>query len=106
VLVLSQHIEATGAVTLVGLAGFGYLLEDRVLEVGEFLAGAERVANGRSALDPQVVASLVSPLAGGPLTRLSERERHVLDLMAQGLTNAGIAHRRVLAVLAHFQARQ
>lgn len=70
VLVLSQHIETEHAVTLVALGGFGYLLKDRVLEVGEFLATAERVANGGSALDPQVVASLVSPVAGGPLARL------------------------------------
>ena len=110
-------------------------VKDRVLEVGEFLASAERVANGGSALDPQVVASLVSPLGGGPLARLSERERGVLGLMAQGLTNVGIAkrlvasertveahvrhillkldipegeddHRRVLAVLTHLQPRQ
>jgi len=49
-------------------------VKDRVLEVGEFLASAERVANGGSALDPQVVASLVSPLGGGPLARLSGRD--------------------------------
>ena len=97
VLVLSQHIETEHAVTLVALGGFGYLLKDRVLEVGEFLATAARVANGGSALDPQVVASLVSPVAGGPLGRLSERERAVLDLMAQGLTNVGIANRLVVS---------
>jgi DNA-binding NarL/FixJ family response regulator len=57
VLVLSQHIETTHAVQLVTLGGFGYLLKDRVLEVGEFLAAAERVADGGSALDPQVVGS-------------------------------------------------
>ena len=61
VLVLSQHIETTHAVNLVTLGGFGYLLKDRVLEVGEFLATAERVAAGGSALDPMVVANLVSP---------------------------------------------
>ena len=61
VLVLSQHIETTHAVELVALGGFGYLLKDRVLDVGEFLAAAERVARGGSALDPQVVARLVSP---------------------------------------------
>jgi DNA-binding NarL/FixJ family response regulator len=59
VLVLSQHIETTHALALVTLGGFGYLLKDRVLAVGDFLAAADRVAQGGSALDPQVVASLV-----------------------------------------------
>jgi DNA-binding NarL/FixJ family response regulator len=136
VLVLSQHIETTHAVELVTLGGFGYLLKDRVLEVGEFLAAAERVAQGGSALDPQVVASLVSARGeDDPLAELTEREREVLELMAEGLTNAGIAkrlylsertveahvrhvlmkldlpesedgHRRVLAVLAHLSTTQ
>jgi DNA-binding NarL/FixJ family response regulator len=136
VLVLSQHIETTHAVELVSLGGFGYLLKDRVLDVSEFLNAAERVAAGGSALDPQVVARLVSPAdRGGPLTELSDREREVLKLMAEGLTNSGIAkrlylsertveahvrhvlmklevpdgddtHRRVLAVLAHLRATQ
>jgi DNA-binding NarL/FixJ family response regulator len=97
VLVLSQHIETTHAVTLVAHGGFGYLLKDRVLEVGEFLAAAERVAAGGSALDPTVVASLVSPLDHGPVGRLSDRERSVLELMAQGLTNTGIANRLVVS---------
>jgi DNA-binding NarL/FixJ family response regulator len=134
VLVLSQHIETTYAVELITLGGFGYLLKDRVLEVGEFLAAAERVANGGSALDPQVVASLVGVHGeGDPLAELTEREREVLQLVAEGLTNAGIAkrlylsdrtveahvrhvlmklgipegeddHRRVLAVLTHLRA--
>jgi DNA-binding NarL/FixJ family response regulator len=137
VLVLSQHIETTHVVDLVTLGGFGYLLKDRVLDVGEFLAAAERVAHGGSALDPQVVARLLSPRGGttGALAELSEREREVLELMAEGLTNTGIArrlylsertveahvrhvlmklnlpesedgHRRVLAVLAHLRATQ
>jgi DNA-binding NarL/FixJ family response regulator len=97
VLVLSQHIETTHAVDLVSRAGFGYLLKDRVLEVGEFLATAQRIAGGGSALDPKVVARLVAPAAGGPLGRLSERERRVLELMAEGLTNTAIAHRLVLS---------
>src|SRR4051794_10912201 len=98
VLVLSQHIETTYAVKLVSLAGFGYLLKDRVLQVDDFLAAAERVARGGSALDPQVVTALLSPDAGpGPLAALSEREREVLELMAEGLTNAGVAHRLVLS---------
>jgi DNA-binding NarL/FixJ family response regulator len=136
VLVLSQHIETTHAVALVALGGFGYLLKDRVLEVGEFLASAQRVAEGGSALDPQVVGSLVSGRGeDNPLAELTEREREVLELMAEGLTNTGIAkrlyvsertveahvrhvlmklgvpenddgHRRVLAVLAHLGATQ
>jgi DNA-binding NarL/FixJ family response regulator len=136
VLVLSQHIETTHAVGLVALGGFGYLLKDRVLEVAEFLAAAQRVADGGSALDPQVVARLLAGRAeDDPLHRLSPREREVLELMAEGLTNVGIAnrlvvsertveahvrhllvkldipegpeaHRRVLAVLAHVGARR
>ncbi len=97
VLVLSQHVETTHAVALVAHPGFGYLLKDRVLEVGEFLATSERVAAGGSALDPVVVASLVSPAYGGPVERLSERERGVLQLMAEGLTNSGIAGRLVVS---------
>jgi DNA-binding NarL/FixJ family response regulator len=97
VLLLSQHIETANAVTLVAHRGFGYLLKDRVLQVDEFLATAERVAAGGSALDPTVVASLVSPTDHGPVGRLSERERGVLELMAQGLTNTGIANRLVVS---------
>ena len=97
VLVLSQHIETQHMVDLVAFGGFGYLLKDRVLEVQEFLAAAQRVASGGSALDPQVVASLVTPSKSGALAALSDRELGVLDLMAQGLTNAGIANRLILS---------
>jgi len=98
VLVLSQHVETTHAVQLATLGGFGYLLKDRVLDVGEFLAAAERVARGGSALDPKVVASLLaSQRADDPLAELTERERQVLRLMAEGMTNAGIARRLVLS---------
>jgi hypothetical protein len=76
---LSQHIETTHAVALVSLGGFGYLLKDRVLDVGEFLDTAVRVASGGSALDPKAVASLVAPADGEPLAHLSERERDVWD---------------------------
>lgn len=95
VLVLSQHVEATGAVGLVSQGGFGYLLKDRVLNAREFLDAAERVAKGGSALDPQVVASLVGGEKDG-LGELTEREREVLSLMAEGLTNSAIAGRLVL----------
>ena len=134
VLLLSQHVETSHVVDLVRLGGFGYLLKDRVLEVGEFLAAAERVARGGSALDPEVVGRLLLATRGdGPLAELSDREREILELMAEGLTNTGIAkrlfvsertveahvrhlllkldipqtedgHRRVLAVLAHLSA--
>jgi DNA-binding NarL/FixJ family response regulator len=134
VLVLSQHVETSHVVDLVRLGGFGYLLKDRVLDVQEFLAAADRVARGGSALDPEVVGRLVAPPGGdGPLAELSEREREILKLMAEGLTNSGIAkrlvvsertieshvrhvlnkldipqsedgHRRVLAVLTHLSA--
>jgi DNA-binding NarL/FixJ family response regulator len=95
VLVLSQHVESTGAVGLVSQGGFGYLLKDRVLHVSEFLEACERVARGGSALDPEVVASLV----GGErdaLAALTDREREVLSLMAEGLTNNAIARRLTL----------
>ena len=95
-LVLSQHIESAGAVGLVSQGGFGYLLKDRVLDVADFLEAAVRVARGGSALDPKVVSSLVGGDATDGLAVLSEREREVLSLMAEGLTNSGIARRLVL----------
>jgi DNA-binding NarL/FixJ family response regulator len=97
VLVLSQHIETTHAVDLVGRPGFGYLLKDRVLEVEEFLGTAARVAAGGSALDPTVVGTLLSSAGRSPLAALSDRERRVLELMAEGLTNTAIAQRLFLS---------
>ena len=96
VLVLSQHVEAAGAVGLVSQGGFGYLLKDRVLDVADFLEAAVRVARGGSALDPQVVSSLVGGGQADALDVLTEREREVLSLMAEGLTNSAIARRLVL----------
>ncbi len=95
VLVLSQHVETRGAVDLLaGGGGFGYLLKDRVLDVDDFLEAARRVAAGGSALDPEVVASLLAPSSrDDPLAVLSPREREVLSLMAEGRTNAAIAKR-------------
>ena len=94
-LVLSQHIETRHIVELVTAGGgFGYLLKDRVLDVDDFLDAARRVADGGSALDPQVVATLIG--APGPVRALEEltpREHEVLALMAEGRTNSGIAKR-------------
>jgi len=109
VLVLSQHIETRHAVELVSSGGgFGYLLKDRVLHVDDFLEAAGRVARGGSALDPEVVARLVAPRPPEQaLGELTGRELEVLGLMAEGLTNAGIAKRLWLTertVEAHVRA--
>ena len=96
VLLLSQHVDKS-VVDLVAHPGFGYLLKDRVFEVDEFLDAARRVAGGGSALDPKVVSALVATQVEGPLARLSARESDVLRLMAEGLTNAGIASRLFLS---------
>jgi DNA-binding NarL/FixJ family response regulator len=138
VLMLSQHIETRNVVELVADGGgFGYLLKDRVLDVDDFLDAARRVSQGGSALDPQVVSRLLSAQAQDhedALAELTPREREVLELMAEGRTNAGIArrlwltektvethvrsilmklglqvsqddHRRVMAVLAYLRAQ-
>jgi DNA-binding NarL/FixJ family response regulator len=94
VLVLSQHVEGRHVAGLLGAGAFGYLLKDRVLDVDDFLEAAERVASGGSALDPEVVARLLTPADAQPLlAELTPREREVLGLMAEGRTNAGIAKR-------------
>jgi len=93
VLVLSQHVESRFAIELVSTeGGFGYLLKDRVLDVGEFLDAVDRVSRGGSALDPEVVKQLLSPSQGDDaLSELTPREREVLGLVAEGRTNASIA---------------
>ena len=95
VLVLSQHVETRHALELVSAGGgFGYLLKDRVLDVDDFLDAARRVCDGGSALDPEVVATLVSPKRQeNALAELTPREQEVLALMAEGRTNAAIAKR-------------
>jgi len=91
ILVLSQHIETRFAVQLVASGdGFGYLLKDRVLDVDSFLDALVRVAGGGSALDPVVVTALLRA-AVDPVATLTGRERAVLELMAQGWSNAAIA---------------
>jgi DNA-binding NarL/FixJ family response regulator len=95
VLVLSQYVEASYARDLVasGQGAVGYLLKDRVADVDAFLDGVRQVAGGGTVLDPEVVAALVSGARPGPLSRLTDRERAVLELMAEGRTNAAIASR-------------
>lgn len=98
VLLLSQHVEIRHAVQLVSTGGFGYLLKDRVLRVDDFLDAVRRVAAGGSALDPEVVAALLRPQAhAGALGLLTDREREVLALVAEGRSNAAVAARLGLA---------
>jgi DNA-binding NarL/FixJ family response regulator len=94
VLVLSQYVEEGYALELVGDAagGVGYLLKDRVADVERFADAVRRVAEGGSALDPEVVAQLVGRARrDDPLEALTPREREVLELMAEGRSNAAIA---------------
>ena len=135
VLVLSQYVETSFALGLVaeGSGGMGYLLKDRVQDLEDFSDAIRRVARGGSAIDPEVVAQLVGRRRGKvPLDELTDREREVLALMAEGRSNQAICdtlflapktveahianifsklellpapddHRRVLAVLAHLR---
>ncbi|WP_432476127.1 response regulator [Nocardioides sp. GXQ0305] len=136
ILVLSGHVEVEHAMTLLASGqGIGYLLKSRVLDVDDFVDTLGRVAGGGSVVDPALVQELVgSQRRHDPLAALSDREREVLALMAEGRSNAGIAaqlwvtegtvekhigsllgkldlpdsssdHRRVLAVLAFLEAR-
>jgi DNA-binding NarL/FixJ family response regulator len=136
VLVLSSYVEPAYAADLVAddATGVGYLVKDRVYDVEEFLAAVERVASGGTAFDPKVVSAMVGrSRRQDVLAELTEREREVLALMAEGRTNQAIAtrmylssravertvtsifgklrlpdtdehHRRVLAVIAFLQA--
>jgi DNA-binding NarL/FixJ family response regulator len=137
VLVLSQYVEENYASELLSgdLRGIGYILKDRVTDVGQFVETVDRVAGGGTAIDPEVVSQLLARTRRHePLGELSPREREVLSLMAEGRTNAAIAselvvtqravekhvksifqklrlppaesdHRRVLAVLRYLEAR-
>jgi DNA-binding NarL/FixJ family response regulator len=96
IVILSQHVETGTATRLLAESPerLGYLLKDRVGDVEEFAGTLRRVAAGGSALDPQVVARLLaSTSAGGPLTSLSDREREVLALVAEGRSNKAIGER-------------
>ena len=92
ILVLSQYVEERYAADLLSANthGVGYLLKDRVADVAEFLDALRRVAAGGTALDPEVVAQLLVRRGGDPLDNLTERERGVLALMAEGRSNAEI----------------
>jgi DNA-binding NarL/FixJ family response regulator len=134
ILVLSQYVDEHYVTRLLedGAEGVGYLLKDRVAETDRFVESVRRVAEGGSALDPEVVSHMVGSRGDGPLSELSEREREVLSRMAEGLSNKAIAaefgvseravehhvtrifsklgltatgqqHRRVLAVLAYLR---
>jgi DNA-binding NarL/FixJ family response regulator len=96
VLVLSQYVEQGYALELLqeSAEGVGYLLKDRVYDLADFVAAVKRVAAGGSALDPSVVAQLVGRRRqDDPIGELSAREREVLGLMAEGLSNSAIAAR-------------
>jgi DNA-binding NarL/FixJ family response regulator len=99
VLVLSQYVEAAYALELLAenAEGVGYLLKDRVSDVAEFAEAVRRVGEGGSALDPAIVTQLVGRRRKhDPLDDLTPREREVLELMAEGRSNQGIAERLVV----------
>jgi DNA-binding NarL/FixJ family response regulator len=92
VLVLSQYVATAYAAALLestGTGGVGYLLKDRVLQVGDFIEAVERVGGGGCVIDPEVVRQLLARRRS-PLARLTPREREVLGLMAEGRSNAAI----------------
>jgi DNA-binding NarL/FixJ family response regulator len=103
VLVLSQYVELGLALKLLAdsAEGVGYLLKDRIGDVDEFVAALRRVAEGGSALDPIIVSTLLSrERSDDPLAQLTPREREVLELMAAGSSNQGIADSLVITVRA------
>jgi DNA-binding NarL/FixJ family response regulator len=135
VLVLSQYVEKEYAAELLAdsASGVGYLLKDRVADIDRFIDGVQRVAEGGSVLDPEVVSQMLGRRSAGRLDELTGREREVLALMAEGRSNHSIAtelvvteravekhvtsifgkldlpataddHRRVLAVLAYINS--
>jgi DNA-binding NarL/FixJ family response regulator len=103
VLVLSQYVEVGLALTLLAdsAEGVGYLLKDRIRDIDEFVGAVRRVAEGGSALDPIIVSTLLSrQRPDDPIGQLTPREREILELMAAGSSNQGIADRLVITVRA------
>jgi DNA-binding NarL/FixJ family response regulator len=103
VLVLSQYVEVGLALKLLAdsAEGTGYLLKDRISNVKDFVDAVRRVGEGGSALDPIIVSTLLSRRrSDDPLTELTPREREVLELMAEGRSNAGIAESLVITTRA------
>ena len=99
VLVVSQYVEQTYAVELLadGAGGVGYLLKERIADPSDFVEAVRRVAGGGTAMDPEVVAQLVARRGrASPLGELTPREREVLELMAEGRSNAAIAQTMVV----------
>lgn len=93
VLVLSQYVEERYAVELLagGASGVGYLLKERVADVAEFVAAVRRVAEGGTSIDHEVITQLMARNRRNPVDSLTQREREVLGLMAEGLSNGAIA---------------
>ena len=99
ILVLSQYVEESYAIELVAgsAQGIGYLLKERVADVEEFLAAVRTVAAGGTCIDQEVISQLISRKRHNPIAELSPRERTVLELMAQGMANTGIARKLVVS---------
>jgi DNA-binding NarL/FixJ family response regulator len=100
IVVLSHYVETVHAARLIGdrPEGVGYLLKDRVADVDEFVAAVHRVAVGGTVIEPQLIAELLGRRRHrGPLDELTPREREVLALMAEGLSNQAICERLVLS---------
>ncbi|MBB5076051.1 LuxR C-terminal-related transcriptional regulator [Nonomuraea endophytica] len=100
ILVLSQHVEQLYARELLadGTGGIGYLLKDRVFNADQFVDAVRRVAAGGTAMDPEVISKLLASNARNePLAALTPREREVLEVMAEGRSNAAIAQRLYLS---------
>ena len=107
-LVLSQYVELGLAMQLLSESpeGAGYLLKDRVADVGEFAGAVRRVGDGGSAIDPTIVSQLLGRVRGdGGLSELTPREREVLALMAEGWSNQAIAEKLVITVRSAREAR-